>query len=318
MFCFTGDKFQNILNKTISERLDEYWHTRLGNGKHFFVFFNIIFLLVSNCLLIRGILKTNPQLLLPQKLNLFSGSIGLTHVFLLSVDTIFNFGNILTKSCWKNTLAASLSFALVLLQINVVVTSSLIRYTYLAFPLKCINAYYVYVALFFETLVSFAVGSMFLISDYIGMESLHLALLQGLAVLLILLSPFDAMFIAALYRALSQFSIVNKTASKRHSKAVKRLTIVNVLGILLSLPFSILALYYTNEVNLSDLLNLFEMDFAVTCSYFLLITYNGFVPSINILWNDKIRRYYKLKRFIVQKNGIKMTILHKRSQSFVS
>ena len=321
MFCFTGEKFQNILNKTISERFDEYWYDRIGNGKYIFAFFNIIFLLIPNCLWIRGILKTNQRLSLPQKLNLFSGSIGLTQVFLLFVDTFFSLANILSKSCWKSTLAVSFSFVFILLQINVVFTSILIRYTYLAYPLKQINSYTIYIALFMETLVSFALGAVYLISDLVAIESLEVALLQGLAVLLILISPFDAVLIAALNRALSKFSVVNKEASKNHSKAVKRLTIVNILGILFTLPFSISSLYYSCEVDLNDLMNLFEMDFALTCSYFVMITYNGFVPFINVLWNDKIRRYYKFKRATVQMSRIKMTILRKslpKSQSDLS
>ena len=117
MFCFTRKKFQNILNETITERLDEYWYAKLGNGKIIFLLFSIVFILIPNCLWVRGILKTNRQLLLPQKLNLFCGVLSLIRVFLLTVDAILNLGNILTTACWKITLTSSLLFSLLLKEV---------------------------------------------------------------------------------------------------------------------------------------------------------------------------------------------------------
>ena len=194
-------------------------------------------------------------------------------------------------------------------------TNSLIRYTYLAFPLKRINVYSVYVALFVETSVSFALGMLFFISDYVEIENLHVALLQGLSVLLLLLSPIDAVLIVSLYRALSRFTIVNKEGSKKHSKAVKRLTIINISGSFLAMPFAIVTLYYTDKLNLYNLLDLFELDFAVTCSYYVLINFHGFVPSVNILWNDKIRKYYTFKRHTGQMRSIEITTFRKSSHT---
>ena len=71
---------------------------------------------------------------------------------------------------------------------------------------------------------------------------------------------------------------------------------MNALGILLNSPLIAIVFYYTFGVDVNGPTQLFEIDAAFEFGYFLVTSYNGFVPLINLMWNQIIRNYYCCKR----------------------
>lgn len=307
MFCLSDKKFRSAYNDTsFVEEWGKIWEIKYKYSYFSFFTFIVIFLFVTNSLWIRGLLKTNHNrcLSLPQRLNLFSGIIGLLHVALLTLDICLLFANVLLDSCWKSTIIGTFLFVFVLMQVNVVITSGVIRYIYLAFPLKPVSVKKVYAALVGANVFSFGLGSVFCIGDYMEMPNFERTLPLGVAGVITLNSALDVLLIVALQLAMSKVTIIDKEALKRHSIPVKRLTILNVLGIILSSPLSAVTCYYTFWVDLDDPENLLDMAVAVSWAYFVMTTYNGFVPSIHLFWNKKVRKIYGFKRSAVSCNDI--------------
>ena len=298
MFCHSDRRFQGQLNKTYTELLNEFWDNNFNNAlPSTFQIFNAIFLLVTNSLWIRGLLKTNRHVSLPVRLNLLSGVIGLSLAFLETLQFLSIFIGSL-KSCWTNTISATIAFMFVSAQVFVVITSSVVRYIFLVHPLKPVNRKKVYVLLFIEMIFSLKIGSVLLIGDFVVRDigEIEQMFFLGQAFLIIITCLMEAVLIVALQKALSRVTIANKAHAERHSKAIKRLIFMKALGILLNSPFVAIVFYYFFGVNVNGPTQLIEMDAAFEFGYFLMTSYNGFVPLINLMWNQSIRNYYKFKR----------------------
>ena len=302
MFCVSDKYFESTSNKTFTEEWDEIWVLEFKYGYFCMVVFIFVFLSLTNSIWIGGLLKTNRRLSLPQRLNLVSGFIGILHVLLLTLDLGLLFGGILLDSCWKSTIFAACIFAFALVQVYVVLTGSVLRFIYLAYPMKQVKRKTVYLALFMEFVLSFGLGAVFVICDFIEMKNFEKIMPQGLAIVVVLTSIVDAVLIAGLQVALSRATVVDKKASQRHTKAVKRLTVLNVLGIILTLPLAVVTFYYTSQRNLDESAVLLEMLVATSWAYFVMTLYNGFIPLIHLVWNKKIRRYYSSRRPIVNRD----------------
>ena len=301
MFCLSDKKFHSAYNNTsFVKEWRKVWKIKYKYEYVSFFTFIAIFLFVTNSLWIRGLLKTNRHLSLPQRLNLFSGIIGLLHVALLTLDICLLFADVLLDSCWKSTIIGTFLFVFVLMQVNVVITSSVIRYLYLAFPLEPVSANKIYTALVAANVFSFGLGSAFCIGDYLEVPNFERIFPLGVVLVITLNSIMDILLIVALQRAMSKVSIIDNEALKRHLVPVKRLTVLNVLGIIFTAPLSVITCYYTFWVDLNDPENLLDMAVAVSWSYLVMTTYNGFVPSIHLFWNKKIRKIYSLRGFKFQ------------------
>lgn len=298
MYCYLDRQFQAELNKTYTELLDDFWDSNFKNILPSTIYIlNAIFLLVTNCLWIRGLLKTNPRRSLPIRLNLFSGVVGLLHAVLETLRFCSMFLEPGT-SCWTNSIAVNLSFTLVSMQVFLVITSSVVRYNFLVYPLTPVKDNKVYTVLVFQLVLCIGVGSMLLISSLMAIEvgGIELISYLGQAILIILTCLMDAVLIIALQRALSRATIGNKMHAERHSKAIKRLILTNALVILLNLPLVFVIFYYIFWVDENSPTQLVEMEALFKLVYILMTSYNGFMPLIHLLWNQSIKNYYSCKR----------------------